>query len=102
MRTALVVDPRGVLLKQLIVAFLAPNRTLKRDDGLRVVEVILGAPTRAQLVEADGIERGIEAKPHRIERVVMPGGDALGDVLYANAADPRHGTGEVLLHQLFT
>ena len=102
MRTALVVDTRGVLLKQLIVALLASNRTLKRDDGLRIIEVILGAPTRAQLVEADGIERGIEAKPHRIERVVMPGGNALGDVLYANAADPRHGTGEVLLHQLFT
>ena len=32
--------------------------------------------------------------------MVMPPGDALGDVLYANAADPRHGTGEVLLHQL--
>ena len=99
-RTALVVDPRGVLLEELIVALVAPNRTLEGDDGLRIVKVILGALARAQLVEADGIERGIEAQSHRIERVVMPPGDALGDVLYANASDPRHGTGEVLLHQL--
>ena len=60
-RTALVIDARGVLLEELIVALVASNRTLQRDDGLWIVEVILRALARAQLVEADGIERSIEA-----------------------------------------
>ena len=61
MRPTLVIDARRVLLKFLIIALITPNRALKCNDRLRIIEMILGAPTRTKLMESDRIQCGIKA-----------------------------------------
>ena len=89
----LVVDQRGILLEDLVIAVAAGR--LQRVNGFRIEQVKLAV--LAPLVMAAGVEHmAVDLAVGKGQ--LMPGLHFPGDDVQADAADARRGAGEVLFN----
>ena len=88
----------GVLLENLVTAL--PGGLLQEQDGLGIVHVVLFVGTGAQLVNAHGVQCGVEAQAQGVEGLVVVPLHALADLLQAHALHTGDGVGEVLVDDL--
>ena len=98
MRDLQVVHHRGILLESLIASL--SRRLLQELDREGVVHVVLRAVAGAQLVGADGIERGVDAEPERLKSLVMFPFDALADLFQADSLHTADRVGEIPVDDL--
>ena len=93
MRDLQIVHHGGILLERLIASL--SRRLLQQFDGQGVIHVVLRAVAGAQLVRADGIERGIDAEAQRFKGLIVLPFDPFADLLQADALHAADGVGEV-------
>ena len=98
MRDLQVVHHRGILLEGLIASL--SRRLLQELDREGVVHVVLRAVAGAQLVRADGIERGVDAEPERFKSLVMLPLDPLADLFQTDALHAADRVGEIPIDDL--
>ena len=94
-----VVHHGSVFLKTIVIPVL--RRLLQRDNGSRIIEMILLVIPAAELMEADGVQCGIHSQPQRIEGVVMPVSDALLYFLQPDSLYPAHHSGKIAVDYIF-
>ena len=95
----LVIHQVGILPEAVIGAGL--HRLPKSDDGLGVIQMVLGGSAGAELMGAHAVQGGVHPQVQRIEGMVMPPLDPLGDLLQANARHRADGIGKVAVDDLF-
>ena len=88
-----IVHEGGVLLEGLVVAL--PRGLLQELDREGVIHMVLAVRAGAELVAADGVERGVDAEAERLEGLIVLPLDALADLLHADALDAAGRAGEI-------
>ena len=85
-----------VLLKNLIAPF--PRRLLQKENGARVVHMVLFVRSGTELVNPCGIQRGVKTQTQRVESLTVIPLYAFSDFLQPHALHTADRVGEVPVH----